>query len=81
MKEIRPVSKLGWTPTLRYGPPRRELCDVALTRFAAGELGVNLEFVLRWQEQIRSLGYDYVSPLIATFSRQHDGLPDISALP
>ena len=49
----------------------QELCDVALTRFAAGELGVNLEKVLQWQEQIRSLGYDYVSPLITAFSRHH----------
>jgi hypothetical protein len=49
----------------------QELCDVALTRFAAGELGVNLEKVLQWQEQIRSLGYDYVSPLVTTFSRHH----------
>jgi hypothetical protein len=66
-------NKPGFDALAALTPP--ELCDVALSRFAAGELGIKIEDVLRWQEQIRSLGYDYVSPLVTTFQRHHDGLP------
>jgi len=47
----------------------RELCDLALSRFTSGQLPVTLEAVLRWQEEIASMGYDYTSPLISLFSR------------
>jgi hypothetical protein len=47
---------------------QQELCDVALSRFAARELSVTLETALLWQKQIGSLGYDYVSPLYTGFS-------------
>jgi hypothetical protein len=46
-----------------------ELCDLALTRFADGQLSVTLERVLWWQETISSMGYDYVSPIGTRFSR------------
>jgi hypothetical protein len=47
-------------------PP--ELCDLALSRFTDGQLSVALETVLRWQETIASMGYDYVSPIGTSFS-------------
>jgi hypothetical protein len=36
---------------------------------ASGELPVTLETVLWWQETIASIGDDYISPLISSFSR------------
>lgn len=35
-----------------------ELCDLALSRFVAGDLSVTLERVLWWQAEIGKLGYD-----------------------
>jgi hypothetical protein len=52
-------------------PP--ELCDLALSRFVAGDLPVTLEHILQWQAKIASMGYDYVSPLGSSFS--HTKLP------
>jgi hypothetical protein len=54
-------------------PP--ELCDLALSRFISGQLPVALETVLRWQEAIASMGYDYISPLGSTFSCADARLP------
>jgi len=47
----------------------REFCDLALSRFASGQLPVTREAVLQWQEEIASMGYDYISLLISLFSR------------
>jgi hypothetical protein len=47
-----------------------ELCDLALSRFIAGDLPVTLERVLWWQEEIGKLGFDYVSPLGTSFERR-----------
>jgi hypothetical protein len=47
-----------------------KLCDLALSRFVAGDLPVTLEAVMRWQEEIGKLGFDYVSPLSASFERR-----------
>ena len=46
-----------------------ELCDLALSRFVAGELPVALERILWWQERISAMGHDYVSPLGSAFSQ------------
>src|SRR5262250_2269252 len=35
-----------------------ELCDLALSRFVAGDLPVTMKRVLWWQEEIGKLGYD-----------------------
>jgi hypothetical protein len=45
-----------------------ELCDLALSRFVAGDLSVTLKHVLSWQEEIAKLGYDCVSPLAASIA-------------
>jgi hypothetical protein len=47
-----------------------ELCDLALSRFVAGDLLVTMKRVLRWQEEIGKLGYDNVSPLGTSFEHR-----------
>jgi hypothetical protein len=51
-----------------------ELCDLALSRFVAGDLPVTLERVLWWQEEIGKPGFDYISPLISAFQSTPAGL-------
>jgi len=49
--------------------PPAALCDVALSRFVAGDLAVTLEKDLRWQENLREIvGDRTVSPLYCGFS-------------
>ena len=46
-----------------------DLCDVALSRFVAGDLSVTPERILLWQAEIGKLGFDYLSPLATSFQR------------
>jgi hypothetical protein len=45
-----------------------DLCEIALSRFVAGELAVSLEGILSWERSISGMGQKAVSPLICGFS-------------
>jgi len=47
--------------------PTQELCDLALSRFVSGQLPTTIERVLRWQEELSSMGFDYVSPIVSSW--------------
>jgi hypothetical protein len=49
-----------------------DLCALALQRFSEGKLSVTLQSALCWQEAISAMGYNYVSPLISSFSLQDE---------
>jgi hypothetical protein len=42
---------------------QHEVCNLALARFVAGQLPIAFADVLRWQEELGSMSFDYVSPL------------------
>jgi len=44
------------------------LCELTLSRFVAEELRVTLEKILKWQETLRAIDRDGVSPLFCGFS-------------
>ena len=48
--------------------PPDELCTIALSRFVAGNLRVTLDKVMDWQEKVRAVEPDGVSPLYCGFS-------------